>query len=182
MELRKFIATTIREYLNENISQYHLNDILDKISEFGIESLSNHELKLLKSFSDKSIDVNNEIEKNINKFKTAKKVIDTIPLKTNDVNLEKNIGRYVRFKNKDKSRGLLANMGMIYEIISIQKHWGDIDGKYVPHKIGYRIAQVGYDNDFGRVGDVDEIEFVNITEEEAININKDINKKLDTHL
>ena len=182
MGLRKHIATTIQEYLNEDISQKHLNDILDKITEFGIESLSNHELKLLKSFSDKSIDVKKEIEKHINKFKAAKEVIDIIPLKINDVILEKNIGRYVRFKDKNKKRGLLAHMGMIYEIISIQKHWGYIDGKYVPHKIGYRIVEVGYDNDFGRVGDVDEIEFVNITEEEAININKDINKKIDRFL
>jgi hypothetical protein len=178
MKLRKFIATIVRECLNENVSQNQLNDILDKISEFGIESLSNHELKLLKSFSDKSIDVEKEIEKHINKFKTAKEVISTIPLKANDVNLEKNIGRYVRFKNKEKNRGLLANMGMIYEIIAIQKHWGDINGEYVPHKIGYRIAEVGRDNDFGRVGDVDEIEFINMTEEDAISINNEINKKL----
>jgi len=178
MELRKFIKTTIREFLNESLSQNILNDILDKISEFGIESLSNYEMKLLKSFSDKSIDVEKEIQKNINKFKTAKKVIDTIPLKTNDEQLGKNIGRYVRFKDKDKNRGLLANMGMVYEIISIQKHWGYIDGEYVPHKIGYRIAEVGYDNDFGRVGDIDEIEFVNMSEDDAIAINKKINIKL----
>ena len=67
---------------------------------------------------------------------------------------------------------------MIYETVAIQKHWGYVDGKYVSDKIGYRIAQVGYDNDFGRVGDVDEIKFVNISEEEAIKINTDINNKL----
>lgn len=178
MEIRKFIATTIREYLNESLSQNKLNDILDKISEFGIESLSNYEMKLLKSFSDKSIDVEKEIQQYINKFKTAKKVIDTIPLKTNDEKLEKNIGRYVRFKDKDVSRGLLANLGMIYEIVAIQKHWGYVDGKYLPNKVGYRIAEVGNDNDFGRVGDIDEIEFVNISEYKAIVINKEINKKL----
>ena len=53
-----------------------------------------------------------------------------------------------------------------------------VDGKYVPDKVGYRITQVGYDNDFGRVGDVDEIKFVNISEEDAIKINTDINNKL----
>ena len=178
MEIRKIIATTIKEYLNESVSQNQLNDILDKISEFGIDSLSNHELILLKSFSDKSIDVEKEIKKHINKFKTAKKIIQTIHLEVNDINLEKNIGRYVRFKDKDKSRGLLANMGMIYEIIAIQKHWGYINGKYVPDKIGYRIAQVGNNNDFGRVGDVDEMEFVNMPEEHAIIINKRINEKI----
>lgn len=57
MKLGKFISITIYEYLNENLSQDQLNDILDKISEFGIDSLSNYEMKLLKSFSDKSIDV-----------------------------------------------------------------------------------------------------------------------------
>ena len=182
MELRKFIATIIREYLTESLSQNELNDILDKISEFGIDSLSNHEKKLLKSFSDKSIDVEKEIQKHINKFKTAKKVIDIIPLKTNDERLEKNVGRYVRFKDKKKNRGLLANLGMIYEIVDIQKHWGYVDGVYVPNKVGYRLAEVGYDNDFGRVGDIDHIEFVNISEYEAIVINKKINKKLNRNI
>lgn len=182
MELRKLIATTIREYLNENISQSQLNDILDKISEFGIDSLSNYEKKLLKSFSDNSIDVKKEIEKNMNKFKTAKNIINIIPLKTNDERLEKNIGRYVRFKDKDESRGLLANLGMVYEIIDIQKHWGYVDNEYVSNKIGYRIAEVGYDDDFGSVGDVDEVEFINITEDEAIAINKKINDKLNRNI
>lgn len=61
---------------------------------------------------------------------------------------------------------------MVYEIIDVQKHWGYVDGHYTSNKIGYRIAEVGYDNDFGRVGDVDDIEFVNMTEDEAIAINK----------
>lgn len=174
----KHIKTTIKEYLGESIKQDKLDEILDKISEFGIDSLSNHEKTILKSFSDNSIDIKNEIEKHQNKFKTSKQVIETIPLKTNDEELEKNIGRYVKFKSYDKSNGLAANMGMIYEIVAIQKHWGYVDGKYVPDKVGYRIAQVGYDNDFGRVGDVDEIKFVNISEEEAIKINTDINNKL----
>lgn len=69
-------------------------------------------------------------------------------------------------------------MGMIYEIIAIQKHWGYINGKYVPDKIGYRIAKVGNNNDFGRVGDVDEVEFVNMPEEHVIIINKKIERLL----
>ena len=164
------------------MTQNKLNEILDKISEFGIESISNHEKKLLKSFSDKSIDVNEEMQKHINKFKIAKKVINTIPLKTNDERLEKNIGRYVKFKGKEKKRGLLANLGMVYEIIDIQKHWGYVDGNYVPFKVGYRISEVGYDKDFGRVGDVDEIEFINISEDEAIAINKKINSKIERNI
>jgi hypothetical protein len=48
----------------------------------------------------------------------------------------------------------------------------------VSNKIGYRIAEVGEERDFGRVGDVDEIEFVNITEDEAININQKIRSDL----
>ncbi len=124
----KHIKTTIKEYLGESIKQDKLDEILDKISEFGIDSLSNHEKTILKSFSDNSIDIKNEIEKHQNKFKTSKQVIETIPLKTNDEELEKNIGRYVKFKSYDESRGLFANMGMIYEIVAIQKHWGYVDG------------------------------------------------------
>ena len=56
------------------------------------------------------------------------------------------------------------------------------DGVYVPNKVGYRLAEVGYDNDFGRVGDIDKIEFVNISEYEAIVINKKINKKLNRNV
>ena len=106
----KHIKTTIKEYIGESIKQDKLDEILDKISEFGIDSLSNHEKTILKSFSDNSIDIKNEIEKHQNKFKTSKRVIETIPLKTNDEELEKNIGRYVKFKSYDKSNGLAANM------------------------------------------------------------------------
>lgn len=165
-----------KQFLNENLSKYQLNNILDKISNFGKESLSNHEQKLLNSYSDKSIDVEKEIEKHINKFKTSKNIIGQIGLEVSDSNLEQNIGRYVKIKrDKDwRKLGLLVNMGMVFEIVAIQKHYGYVDGKYIRDKIGYRIAEVGRDNDFGRVGDVDEIEFLNISEEEAIEINEKI--------
>ena len=77
----KHIKTTIKEYLGESIKQDKLDEILDKISEFGIDSLSNHEKTILRSFSNNSIDIKNEIEKHQNKFKTTKQVIETIPLK-----------------------------------------------------------------------------------------------------
>ena len=168
------------QFLNEGLIDYQLNNILDKISELGIDSLSNHEKTLLKSYSDKSIDTKEEIQKHNNKYLTSKEVIETIPLKVSDDTLKRNIGRYVKFKReKDyKQRGLLAHMGIIYEIVSIQKHWGYVDGVYGFHKIGYRLAEVGNDGDFGRVGDVDEIIFVNISEDEAIKINRKISKKL----
>lgn len=169
-----------KQFLNENLTVYQLNTILDKISKSGLDSLSNHEKKLLKSYSDKSIDVKNEIQKHINKYQTAKNIIKTIPLEVNNEELEENIGRYVKFKKQKDWRklGLLVNMGMIFEIVSIQKHWGYVNDKYVSNKIGYRIAEVGEERDFGRVGDVDEIEFVNITEDEAININQKIRSDL----
>jgi len=170
-----------KQFLNENLSGYQLNIILDKISEFGIDSLSNHEKTLLKSYSDKSIDVKKEIEKHINKYQTSKNIIKTIPLQVDDEEFNKNIGRYVKFKKQKEWRklGLLVNMGMIFEIVDVQKHWGYVDGKYIPNKIGYRIAEVGEERDFGRVGDIDEIEFVNITENEAININKEIHSNFE---
>jgi hypothetical protein len=165
-----------KQFLNENLSEYKLNTILDKISEFGINSLSNHEKTLLKSYSDKSIDAKKEIERHNNKYQTSKNIIKAIPLQVDDEELNKNIGRYVKFKKQKDWRklGLLVNMGMIYEIVAVQKHYGHVDGEYVSNKIGYRVAEVGEERDFGRVGDVDEIEFVNITESEAININKEV--------
>jgi hypothetical protein len=167
--------------IKENLSEYQLNNILDKIHEFGIDSLSNHEKTLLKSYSDKSIDVKKEIEKHINKYQTSKNIIKTIPLQVDDEELEKNIGRYIRFKKQKEWRklGLLVNMGMIFEIVAIQKHWGHVDGKYVPNKIGYRVAEVGEERDFGRVGDIDEIDFVNLTEDEATKINKEIHSNFE---
>lgn len=169
------------KFLKEDLSEDQLNTILDKISKSGLESLSNHEKTLLKSYSDKSIDVENEIQKHINKYQIAKNIIKTIPLHVDDDELEKNIGRYVKFKKQKEWRklGLLVNMGMIFEIVAIQKHWGYVDGEYIPNKIGYRVAEVGNERDFGRVGDVDEIEFVNITEDEAMDINKEIHSNFE---
>jgi len=167
-------------FLKENLSDDHLNSILDKISKYGIDALSNYEKTLLKSYSDKSIDVEEEIQKHINKFKIAKQVIKDVSLEASDNELEKNIGRYVKFSMNDKTKkyGLIQKLGMIYEIISIQKHWGYVNGKYVSDKIGYRLAQVGNDNDFGCVGDVDEIEFVDMTEDQAIQKNMEVMKKI----
>lgn len=174
----KHIKTSITEFLNEDLTDNQLNAILDKISEYGIESLSNHERTLLKSYSDKNIDVKEEIKKHANKYKIAKNVLDVIPLGTEDEDLNKNVGRFIRFKKDDK-HGLLAESGIIYEIVAIQKHWGhDKNGDYVPNIKGYRVAMAGNENDFGKVGPVDEIEFVNISEEDAISYNKKILKEL----
>lgn len=180
--MSKDIKSIIRKYLNESLSDDELNDILDKIAEFGLDSLSNHEKTLLKSYSDKSIDVKNEIKKHINKYKTAKDIIKQIPLEIKGSDLEKNIGRYIKYKKeKDwQKKGLLVNMGMIFEIVAIQKHWGFINGEYVNNKIGYRVAEVGAENDFGRVADVDEIIFVNYSEDEAIQINQKIHTKIES--
>ena len=179
--MKHYIKTTMREFLNENLSEYQLNNILDKISKYGVDSLSNFERTLLRSHNDPSIDIDIEIEKHNNKYKEAKNIIKDIPLQVEDEELENHIGRYVRYVDKE-NRGLYAKLGMIYEIVSIQKHWGYIDGKYVFGKIGFRIAQVGKDNDFGRVGDVDEVEFIDISEEEAIEKNKQIMDIVDSDI
>lgn len=109
--------------------------------------------------------------------KLQKKIINHLNLKIEDNPLKSDIGRYVVYDNTN-DRGLFAKQGMVYEIVDIQKHWGYINGKYVSNKIGYRLSEIGNENDFGRVGDVDVIKFVNITEEEAIKKNKEIRNKL----
>jgi len=164
--------------LKESVSMDIANDILDKISKSGIKSLSQHEMTLLKAYSDKNFDAEEEIQKHQNKFLTAKSVVKGFGLDVNGHELEKDIGRFVKFKIKKGDRqnlGLIVWMGTIYEIVGIQKHWGyDENGKYVPDRIGYRVAEVGENRSFGRVCGTDQAIFVNITEEEAININKKI--------
>jgi hypothetical protein len=176
------MITSFNKFIKEGLDNKHLNYILDKIGKDGYDSLSNHEKTLLKSYSDDSIDVESEIEKQKNKFKIAKEIIDVVPLKVEGNPLEKNIGKYIKFKVKEGDEekvGLLVSLGMIYEIVAIQKHWGhDEKGRYVPDRIGYRVAEVGKDNDFGRVCGVDEAEFVNVTEEEAIKHNRKVHKKV----
>ncbi len=64
MELRKFIATTIREYLNEqqilkeNIQL--IDNILDKINKVGKNNLSYDERIYLKQYNDKKINLDLE--------------------------------------------------------------------------------------------------------------------------
>ncbi len=178
--MKKTIIKTRPEFIAEGIRKKDLlNELLDKISEFGLDSLSNHDKNLLNSYSDNSVDVQQEIIKQENKFKTSKKVIKDVGLHVDGSDLGANIGRYVIYKRiNKKNQGLIAWMGTVYEIVAIQKHWGFVDGKYVPNKIGYRLGMVGKDNDFGRVGDVDEVIFVNMTEDEAILKNNEIMKKL----
>jgi hypothetical protein len=163
---------------NENyLRQDVLDRILDKISERGIDALSNHEKTLLDNYAKDNFDAQQEIQKHINKYKEAKGVVKDLGLSVNEHPLTDDIGRYVVFK---KGRGLIAQLGIIHEIVGVQKHWGhNEEGKYVFGIIGYRVAQVGKDNDFGRVGPVDKVEFVNMTEEEAIEKNKELNKKIE---
>jgi len=169
------------ESFKKTISTDMLNDILDKISEFGIKSLSDYETKLLKSYSDENINAEEEIQKHQNKYLSAKSIVrDVIPLAVDGHELERNIGRFVIYKVKEGDRqslGLIAWMGTIYEIIGIQKHWGhDEEGRYVPDRIGYRVAEVGKNESFGRVMSTDETIFVNITEDESIKVNEWIEK------
>jgi len=104
---------------------------------------------------------------NNNDYKLANSLIDIIPLRVVTHELEKYIGRYVILKN--------YTYKLIQQIIAIQKHWGYVDGEYISNKVGFRVVEVGNQKDFGRVGDIDNIEFVNITELKALNINKKIN-------
>jgi len=169
--------------LFESLSEEMLNYILDKISISGIDSLSNHEKRLLDSYSDKNIDIEEEIQRHINKYKQSKKVVKDIGLSVSNHILENDVGRYVKIIYDDPVQvGKIVALGSIYEIVGVQKHWGYVDGDYVPNKIGYRLARVGIDDDFGRVGDVDKVEFINISEEEAIKINKEIVEKLNMDL
>ena len=152
---------------SDQLPQSMLNNILDKISKNGVDSLSNYETNLLGSMSDKSVDVAKEIQKHQKKYKLSKDVITdifpTFQVKNNE--MEENIGRYVIYDmdklDKDQA-GFAAASGTVYEIVGVQKHWGYVDGKYVSDKIGYRIAEVGNEKTWGRVGDVDKIVFVKI--------------------
>lgn len=56
--MSKFIKTTIREFLNENIN--NIDKILDKMNKHGQRNLTFDERTYLKQYSDKNIDVNLE--------------------------------------------------------------------------------------------------------------------------
>lgn len=81
MELRKFIKTTIREYLNE---QNSIDTILDKINKSGIDSLTPFEKEVLsKSKFDSSIEDDtiiwlNSNYSNLHTIKEKRKSFDKI--------------------------------------------------------------------------------------------------------
>lgn len=166
-------------HINESVSNYEIDTILDKINSDGIESLSDYELKLLDSVNDKSIDIDKiTAERDKRHKKGMNAVTNLVPLATTDEEMEKNIGRYVKIKPTDKNhKGLLIKYGAIYEIVGIQKIWnGDK---------AYRIMFVGADNPsllFGQPAKVDSIEFVNISEEEALKKNSIVRKKIDRYI
>lgn len=173
------------KFVFESINELNLDNILDKISSNGIDSLTNIEQKFLKSYSDKSIDITREIENRNKRYKLSKDIISKehgIGLQRYDRELSKNIGRYCKwkpsiyYKNPPKE----DKWGIIYEIVDTQTHWGyNKDGEYVPDKIGYRVIRVGKENDFGKPLSVDNCEFINIDEKDAIQNNKIVFKKID---
>jgi len=170
------------EQVSINLTQQELNQILDKIGENGIDSLSNHEKTLLDNYDNPNFDKKEEIDKFQNKYLTSKGVTKDLGLSIENHPLEEDIGRYIKFKPEDM-QGLFKNFGTVYEIVGIQKHWGHNDeGEYVPNMIGYRVAPVGKDDDFGTVCAIKEAIFVNMNEEDAIAHNKGVNKKIKEHL
>lgn len=177
----------VRIKINESLSEPELNRILDKINKNGMSSLSNHEKTLLKSYSDKNIDVDEEKKKQQKKQKSVMNVISNqvTHLKVEEgeyEDLENNIGRYIRFKGTENMKIGDEGWGYmgIFEIVGLQKHWGhNEEGKYVPDRIGYRVAKVGVENDFGKPCSVEEAEFVDISEEEAMKINKKLDLETD---
>ena len=165
----------------EKLSDNLLNDILDKISKYGVDSLSNHDRNLLDNYDNKNFNVEEEIKKHKDRYKQSKEVVKDLGISISGHYLEKDIGRYARFKkpkNKKEAEmmGRIKVSGTIFEIVGVQKHWGyNEEGRYVPDIIGYRVARVGNDNDFGSVMSVKNAEFLdNITEEEAIEFNRNL--------
>lgn len=106
----------------------------------------------------------------------ATDVLSKVPLGVTNHPFEIHIGKYVKFKGKDN--GSFKDGGAIFEIVAIQKHWGYINGEYLPNKIGFRLSDVGNPNSFGCVGDIDEVEFVNISEADASLFNKNLTEEI----
>lgn len=74
--------------------------------------------------------------------------------------------------------GFYVGEGMIFEIKSIQKHKGRIHGRLVDDKVGYALEEVNdIDDKVNMVGDVDKIQFIDISKDEAMKINKSIHSK-----
>lgn len=148
-----------------------INKILDKISKNGYETLSNFDKNILDNFEDQDY-IKTLIAEDDKKYSKSKNMIKSTPFHIDGHDLEDDIGKFVKYdltKVIPKEIGSIAANGTIYEITSIQKTYND--------EIAYRIGIVGKD-DFGRVMSVDNAIFVNISEDEAISINKDIWDKI----
>lgn len=153
-----------------------LDNIIKKKEENGYKSLTNTEKEVIDNIDNgKYVDI---LQKHNDNIKSATTVVKDLGLFTYDEELSMNLGRYIKFKN-DKDIGIIAN-NCIFELIGTQKHWGhNKEGKYVFGIIGYRAVVVGVKNDFGTVAAVGEFNFVDMTKEEAININKKIFKNIE---
>lgn len=147
-----------------------INFILDKIKYRGLDTLSNHEKKILKLFRE---DQNNLLEEEAKRFdesyKTSKFIIRKFGVNYNgNSDLWFDIGRYIKFKQKN---GLIED-DFIFEIVELQKIYDE--------SVAYRVVIVGQDSDLGRPARPSDVMFVDLTEEEAMEKNKEIFNNIST--
>ena len=141
MELRKFIKTTIREFLNE---QNSIDTILDKINKSGIDSLTPFEKEVLsKSNFDSSIEDDtiiwlNSNYSNLHTIKEKRKSFDKIK-------------EYIVFLNDDMEMEFEYDVSekklyLSYEDIrkNLGKHFNEhIFKKWFKEKYGIDILKIG---------------------------------------
>jgi hypothetical protein len=140
MELRKFIATTIREYLNENYHINELKNILDKlnINDFEILGVGQHGSVILNKINNKVY----KFTKSNNEFNIAKKQheFETSSLpKIYDINTIDGINYYVRDMFIPISDDLSEKIGEEYD---------DLDEFFYSNVKDVRKSQTNLDYNF----------------------------------
>jgi hypothetical protein len=169
---------------NENIDiQKQIDYILDKINKIGYDKLSNYDKKILDKYKDDYSEIEQILKDQEEKYKAPNEVTNDLNLSIENDDLAMNIGRYVKLKVPENGGGLIHKYGVIYEIVGLQKMWGDNEkGQYVFGIEGYRLSQIGKENDFGRPGNPNEIIFVDLSEKEALEHNKKVMDKIKKEL
>jgi len=140
MELRKFIVTTIREYLNENYHIDELKNVLDKlgIDDFKILGVGQHGTSILNKTNNKVY----KFTKSNNEFNIAKKQFEfqTLSLpKIYHIDTISNINYYVRDLFKPISDDLAEKIGEEYD---------DLDEFFYSNVKDVRKSQTNLDYNF----------------------------------
>lgn len=109
------IRNIIRKYLKESYEQEILDSLLDKVSQFGIDSLNSHEKKLLNDLSkNNKLNSDNDLILHFLQFHFS-------PLKGESFHMNKIGKRVIGINYKDKNGNVLFELEVESEVLGIKK-------------------------------------------------------------